>query len=143
MKFDDINDLFRWRNHPEIRKSSFITNTVSWDEHERWFQAKINNPNTAIYIAYCKEDKIGSIRFESKDGAIKISVMLNPDFSGKGLGALVIKLGTEKFMYEKRPDKPLIAEIKKGNIASIKAFQKAGFEESHVTYVLNAKNYSD
>jgi len=29
----------------------------------------------------------------------------------------------------------IIAEIKKENIQSIKAFQKAGFKESYVTYI--------
>lgn len=39
----------------------------------------------------------------------------------------------------KKPNKPIIAEIKKDNIASIKAFQKAGFKGSHVTYVIDAR----
>ncbi len=135
VKFDDINDLFKWRNHPEIRKNSFNTNAVSWDEHERWFRAKSNDPNTAIYIAYCKEDKIGSIRFESKDDTIKISVMLNPDFLGRGFGSKVIRLGTERFIKEKNTEKPIHAEIKIDNRASIKAFQKAGYKENHLVFM--------
>jgi L-amino acid N-acyltransferase YncA len=36
---------------------------------------------------------------------------------------------------EKKPDMQIIAEIKSGNLSSIKAFQNAGFKESHVTYI--------
>lgn len=63
--------------------------------------------------------------------------MLNPDFLGKGLGSKVIILGTEIFIKEKKPAKPIIAEIKKDNIASVKAFQKAGFKENFTTYVFD------
>jgi len=131
----DINDLFEWRNYPEVREKSFNTSILSWDEHERWFKAKREDPNTTIYIAYSEGQKTGSIRFEDKGEAIKVSVMLNPDFLGKGLGSEVIKLGTERFLKEKKPDKPIHAEIKKNNIASFKAFQKAGYRKSHVVYI--------
>ncbi|MBI5682425.1 MAG: GNAT family N-acetyltransferase [Deltaproteobacteria bacterium] len=132
---DDINDLFNWRNHPDVRKNFFNSDLISWDEHEKWFKAKIKDSYTSIYIACSGKDKVGSIRFEDKSDVIKVSIMLNPDFLGKGVGSSVIRIGTERFIKEKNPDKPIHAEIKRENIASIKAFQKAGFKESHVTYV--------
>jgi RimJ/RimL family protein N-acetyltransferase len=105
------------------------------DEHEKWFKTKIKDSYTSIYIACSGKDKVGSIRFEDKGEAVKVNVMLNPDFLGKGLGSKIIKLGTEKFIKQRHGDKQIIAEIKRDNIASIKAFQKAGFEESHLTLV--------
>ena len=132
---DDINDLFNWRNHPEVRKNFFNTNPISWDEHEKWFKAKIKDSYTSIYIACSGKDKVGSIRFEDKSDVIKVSIMLNPDFLGKGFGSEVIRLGTERFIKEKNPYKPIHAEIKRDNIASLKAFQKAGFEESYLVFV--------
>ena len=133
----DINDLFKWRNHSDIRKYSFNTEPILWDEHEKWFKNKIRDSGTTIYMACHGAEKISTIRFEDKNEVIKVSVMLNPDFIGKGLGAKIIRLGIEKFVKEKRPDKPLIAEIKKDNIHSIKAFQKAGFRESYLTCVFD------
>jgi RimJ/RimL family protein N-acetyltransferase len=38
---------------------------------------------------------------------------------------------------EKKPDMQIIAEIKKDNITSIKAFQKAGYKENHLTYIFD------
>lgn len=131
----DIDKLFEWRNHPDVRSKSFNTAPIAWDEHKKWFNDKLQDQKVVIYIAFDGNNKIGSIRFEDKGNAVKVSVMLNPDFSGKGLGALVIKLGTEKFINRKKPNKPIIAEIKKDNIASIKAFQKAGFEERYLTLI--------
>lgn len=131
----DMADLYKWRNHPETRTNSFNPNSISWDEHEKWFIRRIEDTNTTIYIACSENQKIGSIRFEDKGEAIKVSVMLNPDCSGKGFGSKIIRLGTEKFIKERQPDKPMHAEIKKDNIASLKAFQKAGFEESYSVFV--------
>jgi len=99
--------------------------------------AKLKDPDTTTYIAYYRKEKIGSIRFEANDYVIKTSVMLNPLFLGKGLGSSVIKLGVEKYIKEKEPKKSLIAEIKKDNITSIKAFQKAGYKENHLTYIFD------
>ena len=135
MEACDINDLFNWRNHSDVRKNSFNSDLISWDEHEKWFKSKLQDTESVIYIAYYEKTKVGSIRFEDKGDAIKVSIMLNPDFLGKGFGALVIKLGTERFIKEKNPYKPIHAEIKRDNIASLKAFQKAGCEESYLVFV--------
>jgi RimJ/RimL family protein N-acetyltransferase len=141
LQSDDLYDLFEWRNHPEIRKSSFNSDPISIQEHEKWFKDKIQDQKTAIYIAFDKNNKIGTIRFEDKSEYIKVSVMLNPEYFGRGLGSSVIKLGTEKFIHEKNPVKVLMAEIKTDNMTSIKSFQKAGFEESHISYImLNRKS---
>lgn len=129
----DIDKLFEWRNHPDVRSKSFNTAPILWAEHEQWVKTKINDPYTTIYMAYCGQNDIGSIRFENKGDAVKVSVMLNPSFVGKGLGAGIIRSAVEKYLSEKNSNKNIIAEIKKDNIASIKAFQKAGFKESYLT----------
>ena len=135
MEGSDMGDLLKWRNHPVIRENSFSTNAISLNEHERWFKKKIKDPSSKIYIACCGDGKIGMIRFDDHGDVIKVNVMLNPDFLNKGLGSKVIKLGVEKLISEIKLDKPIVAEIKNDNIASIKAFQKVGFKESHSTFV--------
>jgi len=141
VEITDINDMFEWRNHPDIRKNFFNQELLSWDEHEKWFIAKLKDPDAAVYMAYYKKEKIGTIRFEANESAIKTSVMLNPLFLGKGLGSQVIKMGVKRFIMEKNPDMQIIAEIKKDNVASTKAFEKAGFEEGSFAYIFkSAKN---
>jgi len=130
----DINDIFEWRNHPDIRKNFFDSEVITWNDHEKWFNEKLKDQDTTIYVAYHIENKIGSIRFEANEYVIKISVMLNPLFLGKGLGLQVVKMGVEKYIREGTPDKSLIAEVKKNNIASIKTFRKAGFKENDLTF---------
>jgi len=63
--------------------------------------AKLKDLDAAVYMAYYRKEKIGPIRFEANESAIKTSVMLNPLFLGKGFGSKVIKLWVERFIMEK------------------------------------------
>lgn len=124
----DCKDLWVWRNHPEIRKNFFNDKIVSWKEHEAWFRSQREDKNTPIFIAALGKDKIGVIRFETSDNIAKVSVNLNPDHLGKSLGWQVISLGTNEMLKSDARIKNVIAEIKRENIASQKAFVKAGYE---------------
>lgn len=135
----DMDELRAWRNHPDVRKNFFNSAQVSNEEHAAWFRKKMNDPDAVIYIASSGAEKAGSIRFEYNGGAWMASVMINPLFSGKGLGSRIISLGVEKLIAERLVEKPIVAEIKKENAASIKAFEKAGFEEDFRTFVFKKR----
>jgi RimJ/RimL family protein N-acetyltransferase len=133
-EIDDIKDLFTWNNHPLARKNSFRSEPIAWDEHKKWFNERMADAKTTIYILCTNDEKLGSVRFEEKRKGIRISVMLNPDYIGKRLGAELIRKGIEKYVKEKKPDQPIIAEVKGDNVSSKKAFLKAGFTEDYVVY---------
>jgi|WetSurMetagenome_2_1015567.scaffolds.fasta_scaffold580500_2 UDP-2,4-diacetamido-2,4,6-trideoxy-beta-L-altropyranose hydrolase len=132
---EDIEDLFNWINHPLSRKNSFRSTPITWDEHEKWFAERLADSLTTIYILSSdKKEKLGSVRFEEKEDSIRISVMLNPDFIGKKLGSALIRHGIERYIQEKQPVKPVLAEIKGDNLPSKKAFLGAGFKEDYSVY---------
>ena len=124
---DDAKDLFEWRNHPDVRKNFFNPAAVSWEEHKNWLKSRLEDQNATIYTVWLADEKIGSVRFELKEGMFKVSVMLNPAFFGQGLGARAIARGVISFVSEQKSQLPIWAEIKPDNVASIKAFAKAGF----------------
>jgi RimJ/RimL family protein N-acetyltransferase len=133
---EDIKDLFNWINNPLSRKNSFRSAPITWQEHEKWFSERLIDTATTIYILCSdKKEKLGSVRFEEKEGGIRISVMLNPDYIGKKLGSELIRFGMERYIQEKEPSQPIIAEIKGDNLPSKKAFLKAGFKEDHSIYI--------
>ena len=127
----DCFDILDWRNDPETRKHSFDSELIGREEHERWFTRKLGNPGSSFYIGLLGKDKAGTVRFDDVGDFVRVNVMLNPLFRGKGLGAELIRLGTEKFFSEKGLRKPIHAEILAGNPASLKAFEKAGYVESY------------
>ena len=124
----DNRDIWLWRNHPQVRCNFFNTKPVPWQEHKKWFSSKIKSPSTKIYIAKEGGRKIGVIRFELKNRYATVSVNLNPAFFGRGLGSKIIEIGTDKFYNDTKLRNTIRAEIKKNNTASLKAFEKAGYE---------------
>lgn len=128
-RIDDCYYLWNWRNHPEIRKWCFNTDKIEYAKHKEWFARKIKEKGTKIYITENnKGEKIGQIRFElDKKHTAFVNVNLNPDFFGKGFGSKLIKKGTALFSKENPHLKEAVAEIRDENIASKRAFQKAGY----------------
>ena len=125
----DCNDLFKWRNDHRIRKWFFNTDKVSLANHRKWFNKNKNN----VLIAE-NEHKVMLGQFRWKvESYISVSVNLDPRFLDKGIGREIIKQGTNKLqrIYSKK----IVAEILDKNIASRKAFTKAGYKYSHRVYI--------
>jgi len=123
----DCRDLWLWRNSPEARKGSFNSKSVLWCNHKRWLESVLTDKKVVIYIAEQKDKKLGVIRFEIKDKFLTVSVNLNPAFFGKGLGSQIIKFGSIKSLLEYPKVKRVMAEVISDNVASQKAFEKAGY----------------
>ena len=90
-------------------------------------QEKYMEKNSKYYYIVLINNKpcgyIGEI-----DGDIRVCT--HPDYQGKGIGAFMIKELTKV-----KPD--IYARIKIDNIASVKAFEKAGYEKKY--FVLEPK----
>ncbi|MDP3791539.1 MAG: GNAT family N-acetyltransferase [Candidatus Omnitrophota bacterium] len=125
---DDCKDLWKWRNRPEIRKNSFNDKPVPWCTHKKWFDCKMQDNNSRIYICQQGQDKAGVIRFEVRGRSVIVSVNTNPVFFNRGFGTGMVKLGTKKAFSEFGSSKPIFAEIKKENQVSRKVFLKAGYK---------------
>ena len=48
---DDGRLLFDWVNDPAVRASAFDEVPIDWETHERWFQRRLADPGTTIYLA--------------------------------------------------------------------------------------------
>ena len=101
---------------------------VSKKDHEVWFQDKITNANTFIYIGQVKDQSFGYVRFDlvSKKH-FEISIGNLPSKYGKGLGSLMLIESIKKF---KKTIKPLLvsAVVKKFNERSLRCFLKSKFQ---------------
>ena len=132
---NDCRDLWLWRNSSKVRKSSFNQKVVNYKTHSLWFSIKLKDKRIKMYIAEnSKKEKIGQVRFESNLAKqAYINTNLNPKFFNKGLGSKIIKAASRKFMAASPKIKEIIAEVLTENIASQKAFDRAGYIFSHNT----------
>lgn len=124
---DDCIDLLEWRNHPDARKNFFDDGIFSQEEHKTWFCGKLKDSSAKIYVARSGDNKVGVIRFEMKRDFVDVSVNVNPLFFRQGFGSEIIRFGTERFYDDVKYADTVVARIKKDNIASQKAFSKAGY----------------
>jgi len=72
------------------------------------------------------------VRFDKcgkQDNVYEVSINLDPQQRGKGLGRLLLTKAIEHFWTQVADADLILAEIKKENAASKKAFENAGFEE--------------
>jgi UDP-2,4-diacetamido-2,4,6-trideoxy-beta-L-altropyranose hydrolase len=134
-EINDAHQILEWRNHPIVKKNCFTENEITLDTHLHWFKEKLKDRNSFIYILSSKIENLGMIRFDIIDEIAKVSVMLGPNFLGKGLGTEIIRLGTDRFKKDGKANIKVVAEVKTTNIASLKAFAKAGYKEEKVMLV--------
>lgn len=120
---EDAQFLFELRNEKSNRLMFANTKPVKWEDHIAWLTGKLKTPDFSLFIILDEQDnRLGQFRIDSMG---EVSVSIADHFKGKGVGAQVIKIGSE--YYRKTSAKVLIANIKSENIASLKAFQNAGY----------------
>ena len=124
---DDARRLREWRNDPDTRRWSFSSARINVGEHERWLVATISDPDRRLFIGECEGDPIGQARVDRlRRGVGEISVGLDPSFRGRGLGAALITLASDRGARELELEQ-IVARIKRGNDVSTRAFARAGY----------------
>ena len=124
--------IWEWRNDATTRAMSLNQDLVSWENHQSWYERVLTNSNRHLYVGYKDSIFFGMVRFdkcENKDHAYEVSINLDPQQRGKGLGKLLLTKAIEHFWTQVADADLILAEIKKENVASKKAFENAGFDE--------------
>lgn len=124
---EDARKILTWRNDPLVRRVSFTQEEISWDSHWPWYQTKFAEGKTHFLFAQLDKEDFGIVRFDDLEDKLgEINIFFSSEYRSKGLGKITIREACDyainKYNYTK-----IIAEIKKENIVSIKAFKGAGF----------------
>ncbi|MGY5871401.1 MAG: GNAT family N-acetyltransferase [Candidatus Thorarchaeota archaeon] len=128
---DDCRFLFDLRNHPTVREASFNTDEILFDQHKAWFEKTLKDSNTIIFVGLDdSEERYGMVRFTKDGNKATISIAISPSIHGEGYGTSILKEGCGLFLSQEKEVHEIIAEIKKSNVASMRAFSKAGFVET-------------
>jgi RimJ/RimL family protein N-acetyltransferase len=137
---NDADLLFEWINDPETRAQSLSANSISYEEHINWFSKKLLNNNCYLYIACKDEVPVGMIRFDVDNDISSISYLVDKTQRGKGLGRSIVYDGIRQFKMDSNFAGLLTAVVKSINDASLKIFEKLGFEkQTGATGLINFK----
>ncbi|MBF9253779.1 UDP-2,4-diacetamido-2,4,6-trideoxy-beta-L-altropyranose hydrolase [Pontibacter sp. 172403-2] len=123
----DLLLVYKWNNDPEVRRHSFNPEPIKPEHHTRWFQAKLADAACKFYIAEVAGEPAAQIRFEVKEKQATISYLIAEAYRGKGLGHKVLLKGVNKLKDEQPEIRQVHGLVQPENIASVRAFEKAGF----------------
>ncbi|MBL7859877.1 MAG: UDP-2,4-diacetamido-2,4,6-trideoxy-beta-L-altropyranose hydrolase [Cyclobacteriaceae bacterium] len=125
----DARLIYDWATDVEARQYAYDKSEISWDNHLKWFAAKLESNKCNYYIAEIEEFPIGQIRFDFSDeeeGIAIISYLIDKSWRGKGLSVSLLTKSIQQLSVAKRVKK-IVGFVQNANIASIKAFTRAGF----------------
>ncbi len=124
----EVNLLFKWINDPVVRAQSLSVEKISYEDHSKWFSKKITDSNCHFYIAYLNDLPVGMIRFDVNCDTSTINYLIDQTQRGKGIGTAIVENGLKKFFHDTVFKGKIFAVVKTSNPASIKIFERLGFE---------------
>jgi len=116
-------------NEDTVRRNSFSQGKIEWASHTRWLDGKLSSSNCLFLIVDCSGKFAGQVRFDvvPLQSEAVINISLCRSIRGLGLSPFVINRSIEELLKVCRDVRLIKAYVKDGNIASIKAFERAGF----------------
>jgi len=124
VKEKDSPAIWKIRNHPANRRWFNTTEAIGFDSHDQWFENKyFKDKANKCFVLQLSEKIAGYGRFDLSDGYYLISIALDPEHQGRGLGNELLS-GALKLLGR---GKDILAEVKKKNQASLKLFEKNKF----------------
>lgn len=133
-KLDDGEMLHAWRDHPETRAVSGNSAPIPLAGHMDWLARKLGDAACRLFVAEIGGTAVGSIRFDRQaDGAWEVSLYLDPDLTGLGLGRYLLQAG-EQAMRMGGGDVAFSASVMPGNETSARLFTNAGYSGGPLRY---------
>ncbi|WP_302766253.1 GNAT family N-acetyltransferase [Roseburia inulinivorans] len=132
----DLDLLFQWVNEPSVRKNSFSTNVVSYEEHIEWYNKILCDKNCKQYIYMDEDIPVGQARIVCKENVVEINYSICAEKRSMGYGKKLLQLISRQAWIDFPHAKKIIGRVKSENIASQKAFIDAGYKEDYYIYEL-------
>lgn len=124
---NDSRDLYAWRNHAVIRAASRNTNLIEWDDHQRWFESVLADPNRILLLGSVQDSPVGVVRFDLTGAEAEVSIYLVPEDLSSGMGAELLS-ASEQWLRTAVPQVRLIhAHVLAGNDRSMSLFANADY----------------
>lgn len=132
----DAELLFHWANEEKVRKNSFSSTAISYEEHTRWFARILSSHDTVQYIYLDDEGPAGQIRADVHGQEAVISYSICVEKRCMGYGKDMLGLLQEKIRQDYPQIRKLTAKVKPENIASQKALMDMGYAEKYDVFEL-------
>lgn len=129
---DDLECTYRWATDSEVRKHSFNQTQITVEEHQAWFQSKIQSESSKYLILVdLLNNELGSVRIDIDQNCNGvISYLIDPNFHGRKLGRTILTLLEDYIISQKLEVRSLTGYVMDTNIPSLKIFESLGYTKS-------------
>ena len=128
---EDCEMYWHWVNDPEVRKHSYNTQPIEWEEHKYWFNKQLKRNSVRMFVAYDWSSigavPVGQIRFEYFEKEWNLFYSVDAEYRGRGISKQMVHLGIKKLNIIK-------AKVKPYNDISNHVFTSLGWSKDGTTY---------
>lgn len=131
-EWSDVDLLFEWVNDSEVRRNSFNTTDIKYNEHKQWFENCLQDKNVDIYLCCLDTEPVGQIRLNYEGETAVISYSIVKKHRGHGIGRSLIKLAEAMLIDERTDIKFLNGSVKINNTQSQRIFEENGYGKKYI-----------
>jgi RimJ/RimL family protein N-acetyltransferase len=133
----DVDTIFSWRNHPEVRSVSRNTSPIEKSDHKAWLDSVFADPARMLLVGERGGEDVGLVRFDLRETEAVVSIYLAPDLIETGIGIELLS-AAESWLLERRANVlTLHAEVLRDNERSHRLFEGSGYKRVSTVYEKN------
>lgn len=125
----DCHQYFVWASDELVRSSSLVTGPLDFERHRDWFQDRLSEPFSYLYLVECGSIPIGQVRFAVSQSIALLSYSVDSAHRGKGLAKHLLALALRKLSLDCPSCRLITAQVKPDNAASLRVLVSCGFRE--------------
>lgn len=130
---DDVDLIYEWANEPEVRKNSFNSDPIPYENHLKWYRGMMDNKERNVQLILMKEaTPVGQCRLRVEKGEAEIGCSIDKNYRGMGYGSLIFSTLNTWVTSNRKDIKCIIAKVKTNNYSSQKALINAGYKKRGV-----------
>jgi pseudaminic acid synthase len=123
---DDGELLLRWRNDESTRIMFLQREPVEEQAHRAWLEKKLEDEGCVLLLIEHEGEPCGVLRYDRRSfDEWEVSITVDPRFRRRGIATNALRRG--EVILRERGAARVIAQIRKDNEASIRAFKTSGF----------------
>lgn len=125
---NDADKTWVWRNHEDTRRYFVDPSPVPLETHRLWWEKVLaDNTRVLLLASRCGTD-VGVLRYDLSGDVAVVSVYLDPELHGIGLGSVLLRAGEAWLNTHYPATQAMEAAVLAENGPSQRAFAAAGFQ---------------
>ena len=139
---EDATLTHQWRNDARIRLTARTPDPIGPNAHAEWHANSLTNRNRLLFVGAIGPCSVGVVRFDRKNLSstdCEVSIYLDPDLDGLGLGSRFLAAGEEALSHHWPDIRAITAETLPENLASGRLFTQSGYSGENHRYTKTLK----